>query len=207
MFEYLSLINEMRVGQGFLSVEETVLLSQQGITIMDPFSTLVSKRAQLSESLLIWPNVTISVGPRGSLTIGSQTVLHSGLRIEANEGSIEIGCRAELGHAGGFTILASGNADLVTIGDEVRLNGGGSVAVKAEIGHGAQVLGPISVQHCKLGAGGSHREPDPDKRGGVLKGCGVARHLEIPAGMVIQAFGDFAQAPLRPQTFFHPKLS
>jgi carbonic anhydrase/acetyltransferase-like protein (isoleucine patch superfamily) len=206
MFEYLPLINEMRVGQGFLSVEETVLLSQQSITIMDPFSTLVSRRAQLSEGILIWPNVTISVGPGGSLTIGSQTVLHSGVRVDADKGSIEIGCRAELGQLGGFTILAPGDADLITIGDEVRLNGGGSVAFKAVIGNGAQVLGPINVQHCKLGGGGSHREPDPDKRGGVLKGCGVARHLEIAAGMVIQAFGDFGQAPLRPQTFFHPKL-
>ena len=77
----------------------------------------------------------------------------------------------------------------------------------AIVGSGAQVLGPIRIQHCRLGSGGSFREPDPDRRGAVLKGCGIARNLEIPTGMVIQAFGIFAEAPLRHQSHFHPKTA
>ncbi|WP_172723947.1 MULTISPECIES: hypothetical protein [Neorhizobium] len=44
------------------------------------------------------------------------------------------------------------------------------------------------------------REPDPNKRGGVLKGCGLVRSLDVSTGMVVQAFRIFAEAPLRHQT-------
>ena len=47
-------------------------------------------------------------------------------------------------------------------------------------------------------------EPDPDRRGAVLKGLGQARHLTLARGRVIQAFGIFDLADSRPQSFFHP---
>jgi len=205
MTEFIRRIDDLRTARGFLTVEETLMLSEQGVTIMDPFSTLISKRVELSAGILIWPNVTIEVGNSGHVSIGVNTVLHGGVRIEAAAGSISIGADGDIGQEGGFTLFAAGGDDVVAIGDSVRLNGGGSIGLKAEIGNGAQVLGPIRIQHCRLGGGGSFREPDPDKRGGVLKGAGVARNLNVPTGMVIQAFGVFAEAPLRPQTYFHPK--
>ena len=61
------------------------------------------------------------------------------------------------------------------------------------------------MQKCRLGDGGSHAEPDPNRRGGVLKGAGVARGLHVPQGGVIQAFGIFDTASLRRQVEFHPK--
>lgn len=194
------------MAHGFLTIEETILLAERGLTIMDPFSTLVSKHARLSTGIFIWPNVTITAGKRGDVSIGSRTVLHSGVRMEAVAGSVHVGADCDIGQDGGFTLFTAGDDDAITIGDGARLNGGGSIAINGEIGDGAQILGPIRVQHCRLGAGGSHKEPDPDRRGGVLKGAGVARDLEIPTGMVIQAFGIFAEAPLRPQTYFHPAV-
>ncbi len=38
-----------------------------------------------------------------------------------------------------------------------------------------------------------------------MKGCGVARNIEVPTGMVIQAFGLFSEAPIRWQSYFHPR--
>lgn len=73
------------------------------------------------------------------------------------------------------------------------------------MGAGAQVLGPIRMQNCILDAGGTYREPDPDRRGAVLTGCGVARQVNVPTGYVIQAFGLFSEAPMRKQSCFHPK--
>lgn len=206
MIDHIRRIDETRSVHGFLTVEETILLSERGVTMMDPFSTLVSRQIRLTAGIFIWPNVTILTGENGRISIGSGTVLHSGVRMEANAGSIHVGADCDIGQDGGFTLVAAGNDDVITVGNGARLNGGGSIAVKAEIGDGAQVLGPIRVQYCRLGAGGSHKEPDPTRRGGVLKGAGVARNLDIPTGMVIQAFGVFAEAPLRPQSHFHPVI-
>jgi len=200
-------LNALRRERGFLTIEETFLLSEQGVTVMDPFSTFISGDVRIASGVIIWPNSRIAVGAGGSIDISAGTTLHSGVRIEAEAGSIRIGADCDIGQEGGFTILASAGRDAVVIGNDVRLNGNGSIAINAEIGDGAQVIGAIRVQNCRLGAGGSFREPDPDNRGGVLKGCGVARDLEVPAGMVIQAFGIFAEAPLRSQSFFHPKVA
>ena len=89
--------------------------------------------------------------------------------------------------------------------DNRLLLGGGSAVLNNVIGRGAQVLGPIRMQECRLEDGGSHVEPDPDRRGGVLKGAGVARGLSVPRGGVIQAFGTFEAGALRRQVEFHPK--
>ncbi|MEZ5904626.1 MAG: hypothetical protein R3C69_05825 [Geminicoccaceae bacterium] len=61
------------------------------------------------------------------------------------------------------------------------------------------------VEDCELGPGGAFTEPDPDERGGVLKGAGPARHLLVPKGHVIAAYGPFDQAAMQQQSFFHPK--
>lgn len=207
MPDFIERIDDIRKAQGFLTVEHTLQLCEQGVTIMDLFSTLISDRAVLSPGAFFWPNVTITVGEGGQVSIGPGTVLHSGVRIDAISGSVRIGAGGDIGQEGGFTLITAGSDDVVNIGDGVRLNGGGLIAFRADIGDGAQVLGAIRVQNCRLGGGGSFREPDPDRRGAVLKGCGVARELDVPTGMVIQAFGIFAEAPVRWQSHFHPKAA
>lgn len=194
-----------RQQKGFLSVAATAALIGRGIAILDPHSTLVSEGVDLEAGVVLWPGVTLQRLDDGNLSVGAGTVLHSGTRILARGGTVVIGQRVEVGEEGGFTVKADRPGVVIDIGDEARLLGGGSAMLANSIGRGAQVLGPIRMQQCRLDAGGSHAEPDPDLRGGVLKGAGVARGLHVPQGRVIQAFGVFDAASLRRQVEFHPK--
>ncbi len=189
---------------GFMSLAETLALAHRGILVPDPGSVLVSRDAQLEGDVVLWPNVILQTTTDGRIAVAQGTNLFPGTRIVASGGTVTVGAEAEIGEEGGFTIKASAG-DIIGIGDGARLLGGGSLTLSNRIGRGAQILGPIRCQNCTLGDGGSYRDPDPDMRGGVLKGSGVARNVEVPQGHVIQAFGLFAEAVLRRQSYFHPK--
>jgi carbonic anhydrase/acetyltransferase-like protein (isoleucine patch superfamily) len=189
---------------GFLSEAEIIALSRLGIMLPDPGSVLVSGDVRLAEDVVLWPNVILQISAGGRITIGPGTNLFPGTRIVASGGSVTVGAGAEIGEEGGFTLKA-GAAETIDIGDGARLLGGGSLTLSNRIGRGAQILGPIRCQNCLLGDGGTYRDPEPDARGGVLKGSGVARGIEVPQGHVIQAFGLFAEAVMRRQSYFHPK--
>lgn len=201
----MSEVDHARKQQGFLSVAATAALTGRGATILDPHSTLVSEGVDLGAGVVVWPGVVLQISEKGELSVGAGTVLYSGTRIVARGGRVVIGQRVEIGEEGGFTIKADKPGVVISIGNEARLLGGGSAMLDNTIGRGAQVLGPIRMQACRLEAGGSHADPDPDLRGGVLKGAGVARGLHVPQGGVIQAFGVFDAALLRRQVEFHPK--
>ena len=189
---------------GFLSEADTIALSRLGTVLPDPGSVLVSGDVRLAEDVVLWPNIVLQVAMGGSIAIGRGTNLFPGTRIVATGGSVTIGAGAEIGEEGGFTLKA-GAGEVIDIGDGARLLGGGSLTLSNRIGRGAQILGPIRCQNCILGDGGTYRDPEPDERGGVLKGSGVARGIEVPQGHVIQAFGLFAEAVMRRQSYFHPK--
>ena len=190
---------------GFLTLDQTVALAERGIVLLDPHSTLITPNVSLGVGIVIWPNVTLLGREGGAIGIDSGATLFSGTRIVAIAGSVTIGTEAEIGDEGGFTIQTSATDQRIAIGHGARLLGAGLLSQSNDIGAGAQILGPIRAQNCRLGGGGSYRHPDPDERGGVLKGTGIARQVEVPKGHVIQAFGLFAGAPLRPQSHFHPK--
>lgn len=200
-----SQVDRVRGELGFLSVADTAALTGRGVAILDPHSTLVSAGVDLEAGVVVWPGVTLERLGDGKLSVGSGTVLHSATRIVARGGIVLVGRHAEIGEEGGFTLKADKPGIVIEIGDEARLLGGGSAMLNNLIGRGAQVLGPIRMQECRLDAGGNHAEPDPDLRGGVLKGVGTARGLSVPQGSVIQAFGVFDAASLRRQVEFHPK--
>jgi carbonic anhydrase/acetyltransferase-like protein (isoleucine patch superfamily) len=189
---------------GFLSEAGIIALSRLGIMLPDPGSVLVSGDVRLAEDVVLWPNVILQISAGGRITIGRGTNLFPGTRIVASGGSVTIGARTEIGEEGGFTLKA-GAGETIEIGDGARLLGGGSLTLSNRIGRGAQILGPVRCQNCLLGDGGTYRDPEPDARGGVLKGSGVARGIEVPQGHVIQAFGLFAEAVMRRQSYFHPK--
>ena len=69
----------------------------------------------------------------------------------------------------------------------------------------AMTTGAITVQDCSLEEGGNYKEPDPDLRGAVLKGSGIARDIQLPKGHVINAYGTFQNASLESQSHYHPK--
>ena len=189
---------------GFLSLAETLALAHRGVLIPDPGSVLISANVQLEAGIALWPNVILQASDSGRITVGQGSNLFSGTRIVATGGTVAIGNEVEIGEEGGFTIKA-GSGEVIEIGDGSRLLGGGSLSLSNRIGRGAQILGPIRCQNCTLGDGGTYRDPEPDGRGGVLKGSGVARHVEVPQGHVVQAFGLFAEAVMRRQSYFHPK--
>lgn len=197
---------EARRHLGFLSQEETAALARQGILLPDPGSVLISGDVRLEEDVVLWPGIILHISAGGHISIGRGANLFPGTRIVASGGSITIGAETEIGEEGGFTLKA-GAGETIAIGDGARLLGGGSLSLSNRIGHGAQVLGPIRCQNCTLGDGGAYRDPEPDERGGVLKGSGVARGVAVPQGHVIQAFGLFSEGTLRRQSYFHPKTS
>jgi hypothetical protein len=200
-----SATDEARRALGFLTIAQTIALAQKQVIVLDPGSTLVSPDVAFGAGVVLWPNVTLQCREGGRISVGTKTTLFSGTRIVAVAGEIAARDEAEIGDEGGFTIQAFAHDQRIAIGSGARLLGGGSLSQSNDIGAGAQILGPIRAQNCRLGAGETHRHSDPDQRGGVLKGTGVARDIEVPKGHVIQAFGLFADAVMRPQSFFHPK--
>jgi carbonic anhydrase/acetyltransferase-like protein (isoleucine patch superfamily) len=200
-----SLADDARRALHFRSVSATAALARDGILVLDPASTLVSEGVAFGRGVILWPGTILQRVGTGRIAVGEGTNLFPGTRIVAEDGgTVTIGARAEIGEEGGFTIKAQAGAE-ISVGEGARLLGGGSLALSNRIGRGAQILGPIRCQGCSLGDGDTWRDPDPDRRGGVLKGSGVARNLDVPQGRVIQAFGLFAEAEMRWQSFFHPK--
>jgi hypothetical protein len=189
---------------GFLSLEETIALARRGIIMPDPNSVLISPGVALGSDVVLWPNVILQIVSGGRIAIAQGSALFPGTRIVASSGSVAVGSGVEMGEEGGFTIKAEAG-DAIEVGDGARLLGGGSLARSNRIGRGAQIIGPVRCQDCRLGDGGTYRDPEPDRRGGVLKGSGVARRVEVPQGHVIQAFGLFADGVMRRQSYFHPK--
>lgn len=199
-------VNRLRQENGFLTIEQTTALASRGVIVFDPCSTLISSDVTLGLNVVLWPGVILQAGKAGKIIIGDAVRLYPGTRVVATNGRIRIGAQTEIGEEGGFTVKAEQHDSAIEIGEGVRLLGGGSLMLSNSIGHGAQVLGPIRVQACSLAGGETYREPDPDKRGAVLKGSGVARQIMVPTGMVIQAFGVFSEADMQKQSYFHPKL-
>jgi carbonic anhydrase/acetyltransferase-like protein (isoleucine patch superfamily) len=197
-------IDAARRRLGFLTLDETMALADRKVTMPDPRSVLISAGVSLGEDVILWPNAILRNSAGGHIAIGAGSVIFPGTRITASGGSVIIEEAAEIGEEGGFTIKAE-VGETNEIGAGARLLGGGSLTLSNRIGRGAQILGPIRCQNCCLGGGDTYRDPEPDQRGGVLKGSGIARQIEVPQGHVIQAFGIFSDAALRPQSYFHPK--
>jgi large exoprotein involved in heme utilization and adhesion len=76
---------------------------------------------------------------------------------------------------------------------------------QTSLGDGSQILGGITVQNCLLAGGGSYKTSDPDERGAVMKGFGLARNLTLQTGQVINGSGDFGTASIEWQRAYHPK--
>jgi len=170
--------------------------------VLDPFSTLVSREVTLEAGVTLYPGVILRAEKGGRIDVAAGVDLWPRVILRANQGRIAIGPGAEIGDEGGFTVTA-GSAG-VSIGARARLNGGGAIQGSGSIGDGAQILGRIAVRGCTLEGGGDYTEPEPDRRGAVLKGAGQARHLTLGRGRVIQAFGIFGAGDARWQSFFHP---
>lgn len=189
---------------GFLEIGETAALIDRGTILFDPFSTLISRNVRLGHGNVIHPNVTLECGEAGTLELGDGNILHSGTKIVAETGRIVIGSHNRFGE-GGFLAKADRADTSIEIGDRGRYLSGASVNGRCRLGSGSQILGPIAVQDCVLGEGASYTDPDPDLRGGVLKGQGRARGLTLSVGEVIFGNGVFSQDAVERQLAYHPR--
>jgi hypothetical protein len=199
----IEIVDRTRLARGFLSVGETLALEARGNTILDPFSTLVARDVRIGRDNLFEPNVQLLCHASARLVIGDGNAFHPGTRIEAAAGLVHIGHRNVFGPGGFSAVTLSPDAE-ITIGDNGRYTLNCAVSGQSGLGSGSQILGPIAVDSCTLGAGGAHDEPDADLRGAVLKGSGRARGLVLRQGQVIQSFGQFDMADVSWQSFFHP---
>lgn len=195
-------IDRQRRALGFLTIAETLALTERGNVVLDPHSILISATARIGGGNRFYPGVTIQAGIGAEISIGDGNEFWPGTVIAAKAGAITIGGGNQFG-PGGFTASLDRSGGRIEIGSTGRFRDGASVFAGCVLGHGAQILGPIQAQTVILGAGGNHEEPDPDGRGGVLKGSGRARGLTIGRGQVIEGRGHFDAADIKPQSFYH----
>jgi hypothetical protein len=106
---------------------------------------------------------------------------------------------------GGVSLVTNSPEAVLLIGDAGRYCHGAQISGSNRLSHGAQVLGAILVQGCELGDGTSYSHPDPDQRGGVLKGAGLARNLRVGQGEVINGRLTLTQTMVERQSVYHPK--
>jgi hypothetical protein len=199
----LALFDKVRRSQGLRTLSEISDLIRDGNVIYDPFSVLISGKCKIGTGNILYPCISLVCADENALTIGNGNVFFPSTSIAAETGAITIGADNQFGE-GGFTARTNRPDARIQIGDSGRYLGGASIFGHCEFGSGSQVLGAITVDNCRLEGGESHGDHDPQRRGGLLKGIGFARSLEVPVGHVIAGNGQFTIEDLRPQAFFHP---
>ncbi len=200
--EFLGAIERKRAAAGYRGVRE--ILEDDENVYLDPFSTLISVHAVLGTGNTFMPNVRIDAS-EGAFAMGNGNWIGEGSRFEALEGGLlTIADNNRIGpHAVAF--LINRPEARTVVGSGTRIIGQVDVIGSCEFGRGTQVIGDVTATDVVLGAGGSHEEPDPDKRGAVLKGYGRARGLRLDAGQVVNGAGDFSAATVERQSSYHPK--
>lgn len=202
---FISRIDQQRVAQGFLTVAEMLELTETGNVILDFFSVLISKEAVIGSDNVFYPNVVIEVRNGGSITINNSNTFYPNCLLLADKGRIAIGNYNQFGD-GGVSVKANQDQALITFGDKGRYLNGVQFVGRCNLGSGSQVIGgPITVQNCTLESGENYVHKDSDLRGGVIKGFGLARDLQIMQGRVINGQGNFDSANIQDQSFYHPK--
>lgn len=196
--------DEPRDALGYMSVDATRALADQGVWVLDPNSTLIGRSVLVGSGTLIYPGVVISCDPVSAINLGERCVLYPGSLLEAGEGGrIVIGDEVELG-PGGVTIRAIGS-DATVLEDLVRLSGNCELTGACVLGRGAQMLGSVSARSVRLAGGlGGYRWPDPDERGAVLKGAGIADGITLGRGEVRSCRASFNDATTERQSSYHP---
>lgn len=197
-----TIFDAQRQRMGLMTLREIETLIEQGNSIFDPFSTLISCTAKVGTGNIFYPSVIIQARDEGSISIGSQNIFYPNTFLLAESGMIVVGSGNQFGD-GGVSLKAQGSS--ITVQDRGRYMNSPQILGETFLGTGSQVLGRINVQNCRLEAGEDYTHPDPDLRAGVLKGSGVARQLLVKAGEVINGNGVFEQANIERQTFYHPK--
>ncbi|MDA9975626.1 hypothetical protein N9F34_02200 [Alphaproteobacteria bacterium] len=139
----------------------------------------------------------------GACRIGDTNTFWPSTIILAASGSrITIGDACAFGPGDARVIANHPDSDL-RVFDRVRLLNGAEVLGSSQLGDGSQVLGVIFAQGVGLAGGDDFTGTDPDLHGGVLKGFGSARLIQLAVGKVMSGAGDFSQAAIEWQIGYH----
>ncbi len=198
-------LDRLRRERGLLTPAELLDLADQGVTVLDPFSVIVSRRVEIGADNVLHPGVVIECDERSHCTLGPGNVLYGGTRISATDGGrVTVGARSRIGDGG--TRIIAGAHESIGIGDGVRLMDGAEVTGDSLLGHGSQILGRISARSVELAAGLPYTHPDPDGRGGVIKGIGRAAGALVGTGEVLYDLGaDLIDTEPKRQRLYHPE--
>ena len=197
-------IDAQRKEKGFRTLEEMLELTRTN-HILDLFSVLIAKKVTVGSGNTFYPNVIIECHDEAHIHIGDANTFTPGCLVVAEAGRVAVGSRNLFGD-GGFTARLEQPEVQLVIGDNGRYINGVALSGSNALGSGSQIIGPIRVQNCTLGEGGSFESENPDARGGVLKGYGLARGLVVGQGRVIAGDGTFRAENIKPQSFYHPKV-
>jgi acetyltransferase-like isoleucine patch superfamily enzyme len=167
----LKMLNHQRIALRFFSLEE--LLETNNI-IHDPFSTLISRNILLGQGNTFYPNVVLQTLEQGSISLRDSNTFTPNCFFYTS-GKITIGNQNLFGD-GGVTARVSID-EVLSIGSHGRYINGAALTGSNTLGDGSQIIGPIRVQNCFLENGGDFTHLEPDERGAVLKGVGLARGL------------------------------
>jgi carbonic anhydrase/acetyltransferase-like protein (isoleucine patch superfamily) len=191
---------------GYLTVAETISLAGTGVGVLDPASTLISADAVIAAGAVLYPTVVVQCDSASRITIGGGTVLYPGtLLLARSGGEIAVDEDCELG-PGGVQLKANTPGSAIRIGRGARLLNGCEVVGVSSIGQGCQVLGAITARSVRLEGGrGGHSWPEPDERGAVLKGSGLAGGISLAMGQVMNLRPSFADATVEAQSAYHPR--
>ncbi len=199
----LEKINQQRKNAGYLSLDEMMALGDRGNIIFDPFSTLISKTAQIGSGNQFFPNTRITVALSGLIEIGDGNLFYPNTSLEADTGPIRIGDNNQFGE-GGFTAKANAPGATIRIGDQGRYVGAIFVYGNSTLGDGCQILGPITASDCTLASGEPHTHAKADQRGAVLKGFGSAQKIRLQKGEVLEGQHLFSANDKKRQSHYHP---
>lgn len=194
-----------RPALGFLTVAQVDALAEVGVRVLDPFSTLISAGVQIGRDTVIYPGVVVQRDEASTLALGAGNTLFPGAFLLAERGgSLVIGDGCELG-PGVVQVKANRPDADIRIGHGVRLLNGCELTGRSVLGDGCQIIGHVLAQSVQLGGGlGGDGWPNPDERGALLKGAGLARGIVLERGEVASCQASFTDAEVVRQTYFHP---
>lgn len=192
-------INQQRFTLGFLKVDE--MLGSDNI-FLDPFSILISRSVVLGKGNTFYPSTVLQTLEQGLITLGDDNIFTPNVFFYVS-GTVTIGSQNLFGD-GGLTARVSAGETL-SVGNNGRYINGVALTGNNTLGDGSQIIGSIRVQHCALTGGGDFNHAEPDERGAVLKGYGLARGIILQRGQVIDGRGTFDIANVKKQSFFHSK--
>jgi hypothetical protein len=192
-------LNQQRRDLELLTIEEML---ESTNTFLDPSSILISRNVIIGKGNIFYSSTVLQTIEQGRITLGDNNTFTPNVFFYVS-GTVMLGSHNLFGDGGVTARVPAG--ETLRVGNHGRYINGVALTGNNTLGDGSQIIGPIRVQSCLLASGKDFNHPEPDERGAVLKGYGLARNIGLKRGQVIDGLGHFDTANVKMQSFFHPK--